>query len=704
MNSNTPLILVVDDTLTNLTLLNAILQQDGFQVVLANSGEKAFALAQEKQPDLILLDIEMPGWNGYETCKRLKNDPLLAPIPVLFLSTLNKAEDKVRAFEAGGIDYVHKSFQEEELLARVHTHVELYRLREKLEHKIAEQNQEILAYATQLEKKVAERTAELNRAKEIAETANLTKTRFLANMSHELRTPMSAIIGYSEMLIEDAEELEMSEFGDDLKKIHAAGKHLLSLINDVLDISKIESGKMDLYLETFQVETLLNEVIATIQPLADNKANHLEIHMIRPLGEITADLIKTRQILFNLLSNATKFTEEGTICLQVKREAALQGQMREESIRFCIKDDGIGMTAEQQKKLFQPFTQVDASTTRRFGGTGLGLAITKQFAEMMGGQISVESEFGSGSRFSVDLPVQVTIEQVTLQQKAQLDKLTTEVHGIVLVIDDDSITRELLKNYLSQLGYSVAVAADGEAGIKLAKKLRPDAILLDVRMPGMDGWRVLSTLKQDSLLSDIPVIMTSIEEERDQGYALGATDYLVKPVESHQLAAILNQYHVGNDYQRLVMVVEDDVINRELVAKMIKQEGWRVFKAENGRVALEHLEDKNPALILLDLLMPEMDGFEFVSHLRQNPKWRNIPVVVLTSTKLSTEDQARLQGYVETIFQKESYNGDDLLELIQKQVATAAQSHLQQELENQGWTIPALPKNKELQGLCIRKD
>ncbi|HIE02382.1 MAG TPA: response regulator [Thiotrichaceae bacterium] len=452
---------------------------------------------------------------------------------------------------------------------------------------------------------------------------------------------------------------------------------------------------MDLYLETFQVETLVNEVIATIQPLADNKANHLEIHLVKPLGEITADLTKTRQILFNLLSNAAKFTEDARICLQVKREAAHEGLMREESICFCIKDEGIGMTPEQQQKLFQPFSQVDASTTRRFGGTGLGLAITKQFTEMMGGQISVESEFGSGSRFSIYLPVQVNLELVTLQQpkKAQFDKLTTEVHSIVLVIDDDSITRELLKNYLSQLGYSVAVAADGETGIKLAKKLRPDAILLDVRMPGMDGWRVLSTLKKDSLLSDIPVIMTSIEEELNQGYALGATDYLVKPVESNQLGAILNKYHVGDESQRLVMVVEDDVINRELVAKIIKQEGWRVFKAENGRVALEHLEDKKPALILLDLLMPEMDGFEFVAHLRQNPKWRNIPVVVLTSTKLSTADQARLQGYVETIFQKESYNRDDLLELIQKQVATAAQSHLQQELENQGWTIPALPKN-----------
>jgi signal transduction histidine kinase/CheY-like chemotaxis protein len=493
-----------------------------------------------------------------------------------------------------------------------------------------------------------------------AEVASRHKSEFLANMSHELRTPLNAIIGYSEMLQEEAEDQDAEAFVPDLKKIHGAGKHLLELINAVLDLSKIEAGKMELYLETFSVPDMVRDITAVIRPLAEKNGNRVDIRCDDGVGTMRADLTKVRQALFNLLSNACKFTERGTVTLAVEREPD-DGR---DWLRFVVTDTGIGMTPEQMGRLFQEFTQADATTGRKYGGTGLGLALSRRLCRMMGGEITLESEPGRGSAFTVRLPAIVS-EPRTEPPPAASAPTAAGATATVLVIDDDPDVGDLMQRFLARDGFRVIAATTGEDGLRLARETRPDAITLDVLMPGMDGWAVLAALKGDAATSDIPVVMLTMIDDRNLGYALGAADYLTKPIDRARLLAVLSK----NAKDRPVLVVDDDPDVRTLLRRMLEREGYRVTEAEHGRAALARLAHDLPGVILLDLMMPEMDGFEFLGELRRHETAHAVPVVVVTAKELTEEDKRRLNGSVERILQKGSMTRDALLAEVRRLVS-----------------------------------
>lgn len=519
-----------------------------------------------------------------------------------------------------------------------------------------------------------------------AESAAKAKGEFLANISHEIRTPMNAILGYCEILQYESKKHGYESFFDDLKSIESAGKHLLGLINDILDLSKIQSGMMELDEDTFKISEMIEDVAGTIRPLASKRVNVFEVRCPENIGNMRADAMRVRQVLLNLISNSCKFTEEGKIILAVERFVSNEAEW----IKFSVSDTGVGIKPEQMGKIFNEFTQADASTTRKYGGTGLGLPISRRLCVMMGGDIQVQSQYGKGATFIVIVPSGIPLgeedglssrnvdadaarhtRQLSSQSEALAKPEIRESANIVLVIDDEPVTLELMLKFLGKEGFHLVTASNADTGIQMAKDFMPALIIVNAMMKP-DGWAVLKTLQSRSDLNQIPVIAFSQASEREKALSMGAVECLVKPVDWDFLMALLTRYGVSR-LPTTVLLVEDDAISREMMSRILTREGLTVVSAVNGLATLECVRKERPRMILLDLKMPEMDGFELIAELRKNKEWASIPIVVLTAMELNREDYLRLSEAKVVVFQKGTCSKNELLEEVRKSVGYAKQ-------------------------------
>ncbi len=511
-----------------------------------------------------------------------------------------------------------------------------------------------------------------------AEAASYEKSQFLANMSHELRTPLNAIIGYSEMLYENAEERKDFTQTEDLSRIRTAGRHLLSLINDVLDLSRIELGKTELYLEDVNLPELIDEVVDTIQPLVITNNNNLVVNCDAGLGSIRVDASKFRQTLINIIGNAAKFTRDGIITLTVIREMAPGTGVETGWIVVRVKDTGIGISKEQQKKLFRAFTQADESTTRVFGGTGLGLAISRNICRLMGGDITVNSQVEKGSEFCVRIPSHVTDveDEESIDASSESNKrisgrkhVTSDLVKInerrnktskILVIDDDISVVDLLERTLGSDGYQVEGVTHGHDGLKKAREIMPDIILLDILIPDASGWSILAQLKKDPAVAHIPVIMHSALDDRSTAFALGASDYLFKPASHNTLSETVLR-NLRRQEGDNVLIINDDVDARCLMRMVFESEGWDVAEEIDGDMGLKRIKEKHPSAIILDVNMPRMSSNEFLEQLENNPEYHGIPVLALTDKSLTDDKREELMKRVDSLVEKGPRSVDDLL-------------------------------------------
>lgn len=519
-----------------------------------------------------------------------------------------------------------------------------------------------------LEQRIAEKTEHLQRAVSALKRANRMKSEFLANMSHELRTPLNAIIGFAEVLKDKLCGDLNAEQEDFVKDIHSSGRHLLQMINDILDLSKIEAGKMELQYEVFLVSDAIEEVYTILKGLAKKKQLQLKTVIQEDVKDIEADRVKFKQILYNLLSNAIKFTpQNGTITTNA---AIVDGKMQ-----VSVSDSGIGIKPDDQGKVFKEFWQADSSFSRKYEGTGLGLALTRRIVEMHGGNIWFESEYGKGSTFYFAIPVTKSQKILSLEEIEEetnshtLSPAATKEGKTILVIEDNRMSADLLTVYLTNAGYNVVVSADGVDVVEKAKKCNPFLITLDILLPGIDGWEVLSKLKGDKNTAHIPVIIVSIIDNKELGYSLGAAEYLIKPIGRKQLVGAVNA--VANtlkikDKPMKILVVDDDEKAVKHINTILKEKGCDVLKAYNGEAGINLAIEMHPDIIILDLVMPGISGFEVMERLKAHPIAKEIPIIICSAKDITAEEKRELNGNILALIKKGSHTEEALLLAIRK--------------------------------------
>jgi len=621
-------VLIIDDESGLRDMLVFGLSDRGYLVIPAVSGEEGIEKARHEAFELVVCDIMMPGKSGVEVLKEIK--AIQPDVEIIMATGYATLETAVESMKLGAFDYISKPYGLDQLC---------------------------LIFEKALERRGLK--AQVGKLQEL----NRMKSEFLANMSHELRTPMNAIIGYTSLILDKTYGEITPKQENGLKRIETNSRNLLQLINNILDLSKLNAGRMQLFKETCQLKEITDEVLHTMEGLARERKLTLSVDVPESLA-IETDKTKLKQVLINLVANAVKFTHEGSVSIKAE---TLTGPAR---LRLYVQDTGIGIEQEDIPLLFEEFKQLDASPTREYGGTGLGLAICKKIVELMGGSIQVKSVQGTGSTFIVTLPVELRVAEQSIKPSSPALP-PTQGEKLILSIDDDPEVLALLGDSLKGSGYSFLGAQSGQEGLALARQMKPYAITLDIMMPHMDGWSVLQTLKSDPELKNIPVIIVSITENKALGFSLGVTDYIVKPFDRQELLSKLKVCEKGAPNK--VLVVDDDSSMTRLLKFALKQEGYAVSIAVNGRAAIEELAKDKPDILFLDLMMPECSGFDVLEAIDKDPKLQGARVFVMTAKNLTPQETLYLEERVEMIVQKGSRSLEEILSMLKDKLNTIKQ-------------------------------